>query len=588
MSETTETTRSSWGVLLAAVLFTALGLGVGRYAAVLDGSAPGGGDPHDHGPDLAHDHDGDGVPDHGPGAHDGHDHDDEEDVIEFSPVVLADMGVTLGEIERSSWQRTVRVTARVEADPLAHRAVHAALGGRVLDVPALEIGAGGTVAPGAPLVVLAREPLPLPALEHTRDAVHPEHGELHGALRMLMQADADAEIARDELARLEEFTGEDAPLLPRERIVGLEYDVRRARVRATQARRELELHGLSEEQIARLVDHASDDADAGHAAVHAAMIDAETVRRALAHRGQWGPAAERLYGALPEPVRSLPLAVGTVGELAASGLAGAELADWFEGDPRAAARVLSIGALLLGGRTVADARALHDAGALDETVEISAPAAGGPWRLAGVTVRPGATVAAGAELVHLVDLSRVRLVAAPVGGEARVVRAAVADGTPCRATPLLPGTGPELDGVRLAQATADAAGAVVAWAPLANEPLAGAPTDGAAPRTWSLLPGTRYVLRVPVERLEGVWVLPRTALAEHGAERMVLLPDAHGDVFEEVPVAIAAEDDEVFVLRPEVQDERLAPGVRVVTDGAFALGLALHGGDESAGHHHDH
>lgn len=582
MNDTTEPTRSGWGVLLAAILFTALGLGVGRYAAVLDGGGadPGGGDDHGHTHADGNRH----V--HGPAEPD--DQGDEEDVIEFSPIVLADMGVVLGEIELSSWERTARVAARIEADPLAHRAVHAALGGRVLSVPALEIGAGGTVQPGAPLVVVAREPLPLPALEHTRDAVHPEHGELHDALRTLLQAEADAEIARDELARLEEFTGEDAPLVPRERIVGLEYDARRARVRATQARRELELHGLSDDQVARLIEHGAEDADDGAEALHAAMIDAATVRRALAHRGQWGPDAERLYGAVPAPVRSLPLAVGTVGELAASGLAGAELADWFEGDPRAAARVLAIGALLLGGRTVADVRALHDAGALDETVEITAPEDGGPWQLADALARPGATVPAGAELVHLVDLSRVRLVAAPVGGEARVVRAAVADGTMCRATPLLPGTGPELDGVRLAQAAADASGAVVAWSTLANEPLAGPPTDGAAPRTWSLLPGTRYVLRVPVERFEDVWVLPRSALAEHGAERMLLLPDAHGDVFEEVPVAIAAEDDEVFLLRPEAQDERLAPGVRVVIDGAFALGLALHGGDASAGHHHDH
>lgn len=586
MSDTTEPIRSGRGVLLAAILFTGLGLAVGRYAAILDG----GGGPDDHADELAHDHDGDGVPDHGPGAEDEHDHG--EDVMEFSPVVLTDMGVTFGELRTGSWGRSARITARIEADPLAQRAVHTALGGRVLDVPALEVGAGGTVSAGASLVVLAREPLPLPALEHTRDAVHPEHGELHDALRLLLQSEADAEIARDELARLEEFSGEDAPLVPRDRIVALEYDVRRAEVRAVQARRELELHGLSDEQITRLVEHGAEDgvedADGGHAALHAAMIDAATVRRALAHRGQWGPGAERLYGALPEPVRSLPLAVGTVGELAASGVADAELVDWFEGDPGAASRVLSIGALLLGGRSVADVRALYDAGALAETVEITAPAEGGPWRLTDVDVRPGATVPAGAALVHLVDLSRVRLVASPVGGEARVVRAAVASGTPCRATPLLPGTGPVLDAVHLAQATADARGGLVAWASLANEPLAGAPTDGAAPRTWSLLPGTRYVLRVPVERFEGVWVLPRTALAEHGAERMVLLPDAHGDVFEEVPVAIAAEDDEVFVLRPEQQDERLAPGLRVVTEGAFALGLALHGGDEAAGHHHDH
>lgn len=573
MSETKDGQRTGLGTLLGIVLCTGLGLAAGRYVAVTDV------DParDDHGHDD-HDHD-----DHGHGDDEDHDHDDE--VIEFSQSALANMGVRIGALEASTWVRTRPVAARIEADPLAERAVHVPLGGRVLEVPALALGVGATVAPGSVLAVLAREPLPLPVLEHTKEAVHPDHGELHQAMRLLLQAEAEGEIARAELERLGEFTGVDAPLVPRERIVALEYDLRRAGVNALQARRELELHGLSDEQIERLLSHG----DEGDVQRHAPVIDAATVRRALVHRGQWSEGAERLLRVLPEPLRSLPLAVGTVAELEVSGLAGEELALWLEEDATAAGRCLHVAALLLAGRSLADVRALHDDGALDARIEIVAPADGGPWQLEDVLLRPGATAGAGAMAVRLVDLSRVRLVASPVGGEAAVIRDAVASGIPCRATPLMPGTGPELEDVTLLQLTQGTGGELAAWAALENAPLGGG--DGAATglRSWSLLPGTLYTLRVPVERLEDVWVLPRAALAEHGAERLVLLPDAHGDVFEDVPVTIAAEDDEGFALVPGQQDERLRPGVKIVTRGAFALGLALHGGDEGGGHHHhDH
>ncbi|MBK8975908.1 MAG: hypothetical protein IPM29_08265 [Planctomycetes bacterium] len=555
--------KERWGFVMASVVFTGLGLAAGFQAAsTSDVGADHAGEPSAPTTDAAHDH-----------------------AIEFSPESLRNMGVAIDELRTEPWQRTLRVAAAIEELPLSRVPLTVPIGGRLLE---LRTAPGARVRSGELIATIAREPIPFAALNLALDALHPAHDELHGALRNLLEAQADAAIAREELQRIEEFTTGDQPLVPKQRVIELQYQLRRAEVSFGQAHHELELHGFTEEQIAALA-----------AGEHLMAFDADHARRSLGHRGLWDGRTEALDACLPDAVRTLPLSVATIGELSVHGLLTAELTAWLRSDDDAAASFLPIASLLLAGRSLPDVRALHDAGALAGRFELRAPQAlsADGFDLLEVHHQPGATLSTGATLGVLRDLSAVRLVAQPVGTELDAVLRSIASGAPCRATPLLPGTGPDVDAVRIEQATDSGDGrGTRAWATLPNRVLAEVPAgpaaDGAAEprvaRTWALRPGTRYELRVPVATFDAAFVLPRGAVAEDGPDRIVLLPDAHGDVFEEVRVVVAAEDDEVVVLRPADQDPRLAPGTRIVTAGAFELSLAMHAGDHEAAHDHDH
>jgi hypothetical protein len=105
-------------------------------------------------------------------------------------------------------------------------------------------------------------------------------------------------------------------------------------------------------------------------------------------------------------------------------------------------------------------------------------------------------------------------------------------------------------------------------------------------RTWAVQPGTRYVVELPVEVWEDVWVLPADALTEDGADSIVFIEN--GDSFSPAKVSLLFKDEKVAVLGPQ---SNLFPGDPVVTRNAFGLALALNAGggnevDPHAGHNH--
>src|SRR5690606_31313953 len=152
---------------------------------------------------------------------------------------------------------------------------------------------------------------------------------------------------------------------------------------------------------------------------------------------------------------------------------------------------------------------------------------------------------AGTPLLSLHDPSELYLRAEPVGGEVSALLAAVESGAGVRASPLVAGTGPELEDLEVAflrsgAAAGDPAGAGAgagagaragvgggggaggtAFLAVRNSVLleqgAAAPGQDPGPggprrRTWALRQGQRYVLAVPTEKMEGVWVLPAAAV----------------------------------------------------------------------------
>ena len=105
-------------------------------------------------------------------------------------------------------------------------------------------------------------------------------------------------------------------------------------------------------------------------------------------------------------------------------------------------------------------------------------------------------------------------------------------------------------------------------------------------RTWGLRQGTRYTVFVPREMLEGVFVLPAEAVAEMGPDLVVFHREPSG-VLIPLPLSVVHRDEQVVIVEP-VPGLDLFEGDEIALSGAFALSLAMRGGDATADHGHAH
>ena len=104
--------------------------------------------------------------------------------------------------------------------------------------------------------------------------------------------------------------------------------------------------------------------------------------------------------------------------------------------------------------------------------------------------------------------------------------------------------------------------------------------------TWRFKPGQRLRLRVPVEEVADVFVLPVGAVASEAAERYVFVEN--GDHFDRRPVEVVLRDQLAVAV---ANDGSLLPGEAVAMNGAHQLQMALKnkaggGVDPHAGHNH--
>jgi multidrug efflux pump subunit AcrA (membrane-fusion protein) len=104
--------------------------------------------------------------------------------------------------------------------------------------------------------------------------------------------------------------------------------------------------------------------------------------------------------------------------------------------------------------------------------------------------------------------------------------------------------------------------------------------------SWRFKPGQRLQLRVPLQSLDNVIVVPRDAIAEEGAERYVFVD--HGDHFARRPVRIVTRDAISIAI---ADDGSLKAGEKIAVSGAHQLQMAIKnksggGLDRHAGHQH--
>jgi multidrug efflux pump subunit AcrA (membrane-fusion protein) len=120
------------------------------------------------------------------------------------------------------------------------------------------------------------------------------------------------------------------------------------------------------------------------------------------------------------------------------------------------------------------------------------------------------------------------------------------------------------------------------YVPLANQ-FRTYEKDGRTFLLWRFRPGQRVRLKIPVEELKGVIVLPAGAVVREGPEAYVFRQN--GDVFDRVPARVLYEDRSQVVLANEGS---VAPGMYVATNGAASLNRVLKAQRSEGGQAPDH
>lgn len=548
--------KSAMGVLLG-LAFAVIGLCGGWYAARQGGTAAGGG----HAKEPAKDA-------HG---HEGH----EEGHLEISSQALLNLGVTFREIAPSDFARTTGIPAVVESPSATEYPVSSPVAGRVLEV---RVVPGGVSKAGETVVTVLRDALPFPELVLTADIVQPASEQFHGAVTELRKARRNLDLLKTERSRLEKFaesgTEEGYPIVPRKNLIDLSYEISRAEKDLLNAQLELRRHGLSDPQIA-----AVEEGKPGP------LLNERFWTQALEQNGLWTKQAQALHDVLPGGVHDVPRVIATIGELSATGLITPEFVEWLRANPGAAPDFLFMAALLQRGSSLREVQHLHELGALAPVVEVRAPRAVEDYDVEQLLVKPGEHVEAGARVALLRDPRPVLLNAEAAGGDAALLLKSLAAGGTLEARPLVAGTGPDLKGLRILFARNNPGDAgTVAILSTRNEPMVEREEPGQGRfRTWSLRPGQRFLLRVPIQSMKGVYVLPSDAVVEEGADRVVFVKD--GDGVRPAKVVVLWQDQEVVVLDSKYSE--VFPGDEVAEHNAFPLRLALRAGRGEAGGGHE-
>jgi len=562
-------------IVVVCIAMTALGLAGGYFAAAQKSSAPAGG----HGGHGAHD-DGDEAK---KGGHEGHDHGSAGPKL--SPQAIKNLGVESKEINTGTFVHSRSIPAIVIGAPLSEQPLVSPAGGTIKEVLIYpgSIAEGDTVA-----FKIVRDPLPRPTLVLTEELIKPAAEQYHQALGDLKRSLRGVEVLKTELDRIKGFTqgsnDQNLPLLPRKTEIDLRYELAKGKQELDNAREKLRLHGLNEEQVKQL--------EEGY---DLAEFNYEIWQRALKRNGLWPELAEQTFSVLPDDVKKLPWTIAAIGELAAAGMTSKELVLWLKENPEAGSRFGSVAGLLQQGHTLEQIDALYKQKALTPIVEVRVPKlkTTSDWDVTSINVKVNDRVEIGAKLAVLSDRRDMILKSEPVGSDMPLMINALELGTSIDAVPLIPGSGPPLNGLRVLYTDSDAgdgaqSASLVGYLRVPNTPIGASEAKGVPLkfRSWRLRAGQRYQLKMPVRQFADVIVVPSEAVVDDGADKVVFVKN--GDAFESKKVVISYQDHEVCVIDAKTSD--VFPGDEVVVRGAFGLALALKAGsgaaDPHAGHMH--
>ncbi|MEE9392496.1 MAG: hypothetical protein V3W41_08320 [Planctomycetota bacterium] len=542
-----------WDLLLFCFIFTAIGAWGGRMATLRSN-------------EKTDAHEDDAAAPHGD---------------ELSPQTLSNLGVTLGVAEATTFTKTRAIPGVIETTQFTELPIFAPIGGRITRIavrPGVMVKAGDT------LLTMLRDPISRTKLTLTEEVIKPAREKVHGTVVELRKALGEVKILKTEIKRISKFTtggsGNVAAVLPRQKLIELQYDLTRRENDRDQAEHELIKHGFTPEQIKSII-----------AGDYIPKLGRENWMRALVENGLWTEPAKRLFEALPNRLQQDRWTIATVGELAAAGLIHPVLISWVKQQDPKGLPFLEIGALIQMGYSVEQVAELHRQRALDPVISIRAPANGlvPDWDVHDIFAKPGAQVKAGDKLLSLLNSRELFLKSQPVGGEKQDILKSLVAGTPCDARPLVADAGPNLSQLSIDYvASDDGMKGTVAFVRVKNETLAiRQDARGMSYRSWKLRPGLKYLLQVPNVQLKNVFVIPSEAVADDGPAKVVFIPD--GDTFKPLEVEIVFQDERIAVIAIN-RHTKVFDGDTIVMSGAYSLGMALKSDsapvDAHAGHSH--
>lgn len=497
----------------------------------------------------------------------------DEHSVEFSEEALQNMGITMGEVQQTTFVKNYSIPATTKIISANVQPVFSPVRGYVKEV---KIHFGAMVKSKDPLVTIIRDPFPRVNLTLTENIIKPATEDVHEILGSYRRAIKNVEIAQMELRRIKQYTENTGnnkfPVISKKTFIDAKYELERAKQELSITKDELIRHGLSIKQI--------DDIKKGERP----DLDIKVWYLPLKRNGLWPPIASDIYKTLPKDIQKTHWTVVTIGELVAAGLLNKALLKWLQKEPRAGKYFLEIGGLLQNGHTLEKIKSLYAIRAFDPVVVVKAPSLAKDWDCHEIKVKVGSLVEEGTPLLTLENFDELHLLVEPIGSEKNIVLKALPQNLSMKASPLIPGVGTHLENLTFFNTIGDDQSRMKAYMRVKNKPLhiIKHPSRGQF-RTWQVQEGQQYMLEIPVEKMEKVYVFPKEAVTEDGPEKIVFLQN--GKSFEPIKVKVLYQDHKVVVIANNLD---IFPGDTIVQTGAFALGLALKSGSEESGGHHGH
>lgn len=519
-------------------------------------------DDHDH---SGHDH----------GDHAGHSHDEEHGSKQtpISDQALKNMNVKVKAAKKSDYTVFNPVPAVVQEAPLSMQPVFAPFGGRVKSI---QVTVGEFKKADEVLITIYRDPIKRPELKMVEKILSPASEEFHTAIASLRKNLKDKEVLEREIKRLKAFEESDdgISIVPKKDLIDLQYALEKAARTVESGRQKLELHGLKKKEIAEL--------EEGHIEIDLYRI----WKNSLIANNIWNKEADTILNLLKGDVKKNRWTIASIGELLAEDIISDELINWLKENPEIGNSFLEIGSLLQHGHTLDDLKALYKLGVFNQIIELKASANVNGWDVEKIHVTPGQKVTSGDPLLTLLDQSKMVLIAKPQASETVDLLKANKTGLPIAATPLIKDSGPELTDLKISQIRGLDSEKEEVRIFTSNSVQNINKIEDRSFRIWSLRTGQKYILKVPVDELKDIFIVPLDGIITHGPDKVVFVYENKG--FERRKVTILHQDSSYAVLGSKSQ---INIGDKVVISGAYALQLALIAGtpeamDPHAGHTH--
>ena len=520
----------------------------------------------DHSDHSGHDH-----AEHGD-DHSGHDHGSHDDAAyetqDFTNIEIKNMQIKSMTAELGTYIKAEQISATVETIPQNSRPIYAPWSGMVKSI---SVSSGAAVMEDQRLMTIVRDPIQRIDLNLTGDILRPASEEYHTLTASLRSSQQELSNLDDELARLTKFDDVNTiSLLPQKEIREIKYNQSNLKKSIENDLLKLKLHG-----------HVSGE----NATRYSPQTD-KLWLSALKANGIWNHRAEQLYLTLPDSLKNNSWAIATVGELSAASLVTDGLITWLKANNSAAHYIIEIGGLIQQGYTISALKELDSLNVFEQEIIVATPAGDMGWDVDTVDVRVGQHIDAGEELLDLSNNSTMYLVAEPIGSEVSLIGNAMQENYLIGARPLSKNAGPVLSGLSIIKLGAGHDAKQTAFALAENEILSVYDNDDQLFRSWGMRPGTKYVMNVPVDKLDRVFTIPREAVIDAGGASFVFVQEDKR--FEKRPVAILYRDTDYAVIDGISE---LKQGDKVVSLGAFALNLAFlsetpQAIDPHAGHNH--